>query len=120
MIRKTHIAVAVAAACLAASPAFADRDKEDKREGRSHEQKHDRHDREDRAERGEWRDRHDGRDKDRSHGHAQVKIPPGHLPPPGECRIWFPDRPPGHQPPPGDCRELSRRVPHGAVLVEGG
>jgi hypothetical protein len=23
--------------------------------------------------------------------------------PPGECRIWFPDRPPGHQPPPGRC-----------------
>ena len=128
MIRKTHIAVAVATACLAASPAFADRGKEDKREGRSHEQKHDRHDRDDhgkrhdkdRDDRAERRDRHDGRDKDRSHGHAQVKVPPGHLPPPGECRIWFPDRPPGHQPPPGDCRELSRRVPHGAVLVEGG
>ena len=58
MIRKTHIALALAAACFA-TPAFADRDR-------------------------------------------------------------FPDRPPGHQPPPGDCRELSRRVPHGAVLVEGG
>ena len=27
-------------------------------------------------------------------------IPSGHLPPPGEYRLWFPDRPPGHQPPP--------------------
>jgi hypothetical protein len=116
MIRKTHIALAVAALCLAASPAFAD-EKDDKREGRWHEQKHDRDDRgkrhdkerDDRADRREWGDRH-----------TQVKVPPGHLPPPGECRIWFPDRPPGHQPPPGDCRQLGRRVPHGAVLVEGG
>ena len=31
-------------------------------------------------------------------------IPPGHLPPPGECRVWIDGRPPGHQPPPTDCR----------------
>src|SRR3712207_8958501 len=30
-------------------------------------------------------------------------IPAGHLPPPGECRVWHDDRPPGHQPPPTDC-----------------
>ena len=48
-----------------------------------------------------------------------VKIPPGHLPPPGECRIWYPDRPPGHQPPPGDCYSLQYQVPPGAVLVRG-
>jgi hypothetical protein len=46
-------------------------------------------------------------------------IPPGHMPPPGECRIWYPDRPPGQQPPPGDCYELQRRVPPRAVLVRG-
>jgi hypothetical protein len=44
-------------------------------------------------------------------------IPPGHLPPPGMCRIWYPGTPPGHQPPPGDCRVLSRQVPRGAWLV---
>ncbi|MEZ5830829.1 MAG: hypothetical protein R3D05_06580 [Dongiaceae bacterium] len=48
-----------------------------------------------------------------------VKIPPGHLPPPGQCRIWFPDRPPGHQPPPGPCHVLEHQVPPGAVLVHG-
>lgn len=48
-----------------------------------------------------------------------VRIPPGHLPPPGECRIWFPDRPPGQQPPPGPCGALQDRVPPGAVLVWG-
>jgi hypothetical protein len=45
-----------------------------------------------------------------------VDVPPGHYPPPGECRVWFPDRPPGQQPPPGSC---DVRVPRGAVLVEG-
>jgi hypothetical protein len=46
-----------------------------------------------------------------------LHIPPGHLPPPGECRIWYPDRPPGQQPPPGNCASLSRRVPPGAWLI---
>ena len=48
-----------------------------------------------------------------------VEIPPGHMPPPGECRIWYPDLPPGQQPPPGDCYELEHQVPPGAVIVRG-
>ncbi|MGB7291962.1 MAG: hypothetical protein WBD99_07310 [Thermodesulfobacteriota bacterium] len=32
---------------------------------------------------------------------APVIIPPGHLPPPGEYRVWIPGIPPGHQPPHG-------------------
>jgi hypothetical protein len=50
---------------------------------------------------------------------ASPKIPPGHLPPPGSCRIWFPDRPPGHQPPPGRCEELQYKVLPGAYLIRG-
>ena len=46
-----------------------------------------------------------------------VKIPPGHLPPPGKCRIWFPGIPPGQQPPPGECYELQYHVPLGGILV---
>ncbi|WP_026331714.1 tetratricopeptide repeat protein [Pseudomonas mandelii] len=49
----------------------------------------------------------------------EVEIPRGHWPPPGKCRIWFPDRPPGHQPPPGKCKKLRHRVPLGAYLVHG-
>jgi hypothetical protein len=47
------------------------------------------------------------------------KIPPGHMPPPGKCRIWLPGEPPGGQPPPGDCLELERQVPPGAWLIRG-
>ena len=32
-----------------------------------------------------------------------VRIPGGHLPPPGACRDWYPGRPAGHQPPPYRC-----------------
>ena len=103
MFCKTRIAIAVAATCLISPSAFADHDKDERGEGKRHEQKFER----------DKKDRHQG-------GHTQVRVPPGHLPPPGECRIWFPDRPPGHQPPPGDCRKLSSQVPRGAVLVEGG
>ncbi|WP_150645063.1 tetratricopeptide repeat protein [Pseudomonas fluorescens] len=48
-----------------------------------------------------------------------MEIPRGHWPPPGKCRIWFPDRPPGHQPAPGSCKKLKHRVPFGAYLVGG-
>ena len=50
---------------------------------------------------------------------THVNIPKGHYPPPGKCRVWYPDRPPGQQPPPGECAELRYRVPPGAVLVQG-
>ncbi|SEK32652.1 hypothetical protein SAMN05443999_101217 [Roseovarius azorensis] len=43
-------------------------------------------------------------------------IPAGHYPPPGGCRIWYPDRPAGHQPPPGSCNV---HVPRGAMLIRG-
>jgi hypothetical protein len=36
----------------------------------------------------------------RPYAEQNVQIPPGHMPPPGECRIWYPDRPTGQQPRP--------------------
>ena len=35
-----------------------------------------------------------------------ARVPRGHYPPPGQCRVWHPGRPPGHQPPPTDCQSL--------------
>ena len=48
---------------------------------------------------------------------ATLGIPPGHLPPVGQCRIWIPGTPPGHQAPSGDCASLARRVPRDGWLV---
>jgi hypothetical protein len=50
---------------------------------------------------------------------SAAKIPKGHMPPPGKCRIWYPDLPPGHQPPPGNCDELKYDVPRDAWLIQG-
>ena len=36
-------------------------------------------------------------------GRGTQGIPAGHLPPPGECRVWYDDRPPGQQLPPTSC-----------------
>jgi hypothetical protein len=47
-----------------------------------------------------------------------VRVPPGHMPPPGKCRLWYPDRPPGHQPRPQPCEHLFRTYHHpGAVII---
>lgn len=53
------------------------------------------------------------------HPRAEVArgIPPGHMPPPGSCRVWYPHEPPGQQPPPGPCDELRADAAHGAWLV---
>lgn len=46
---------------------------------------------------------------DRSPAHRDSQgIPPGHLPPPGSCRVWYDGRPPGQQPPPTSCWAAER------------
>jgi len=48
---------------------------------------------------------------------ATLGIPPGHLPPPGQCRVWIPGQPPGRQPRADRCSDLERGIPAGAWLV---
>jgi len=50
---------------------------------------------------------------------ATLGIPPGHLPPPGQCRVWIPGEAPGKQKnqASGDCTWAQARVPPGGWLV---
>jgi hypothetical protein len=52
-------------------------------------------------------------DEDRS----QLKVPPGHLPNAGQCRVWFPGRPPGQQPRAGSCNGIERVAPAGSWIL---
>src|SRR3546814_15741703 len=69
--------------------------------------------------RRDWRD-DDWDDRDRRR-YRRSAIPAGHLPPPGECRVWFYDRPAGQQPPPTSCREARRIASRfGGRVIYGG
>ena len=52
-------------------------------------------------------------------GHAGDKVPRGHLPPPGLCRIWVDGVPPGRQPEPTDCVTARRYAPRNARVIYG-
>ena len=48
---------------------------------------------------------------------AGFRVPPGHMPPPGLCRLWFVGRPPGHQPRPDACARVFRMRPRADVII---
>ena len=50
-------------------------------------------------------------------GRGTQGIPPGHLPPPGECRVWYDNRPAGQQPPPTSCDNARAAVARGGGRV---
>jgi len=52
-------------------------------------------------------------DEDRS----LFKVPPGHLPSAGQCRVWFPGRPPGQQPRAASCNGIERVAPAGSWIL---
>jgi hypothetical protein len=58
----------------------------------------------------------------RSGGHYRGpdKVPPGHMPGPGQCRAWVFGEPPGHQQPAGDCASVAASMPSNAELIYGG
>lgn len=46
-------------------------------------------------------------------------VPPGHRPPPGECKVWIEGVPPGHQSEPTDCATAQARaatIPNARVI----
>lgn len=50
---------------------------------------------------------------------AVSKLPPGHMPPAGMCRIWLDGVPPGRQPAPTDCRTAELNRPVNARVIYG-
>lgn len=59
-------------------------------------------------------------DEGRKSTAATLGIPPGHLPPPGQCMTWIPGEPPGQQKKrytSGNCSDIKRHVPPGGWLV---
>ena len=61
---------------------------------------------------------------------VRVEVPPGmgagepslsldaqDAPPPGSCRLWYPDRKRADQPPAGSCARLTHDIPAGAWVL---
>lgn len=48
---------------------------------------------------------------------ARLGIPPGHLPPVGQCRVWVPGKPPGQQTRARSCSRIERIAPAGSWIV---
>lgn len=48
---------------------------------------------------------------------ATLGVPPGHLPHPGECRVWIPGRPPGRQARARSCDGILGTAPAGAWIL---
>ncbi len=48
-----------------------------------------------------------------------VFVPRGFVPPPGICRLWWPDRSPARQEPFGPCPTGDPVAPAGAYLIKG-
>jgi hypothetical protein len=61
-----------------------------------------------------------GRGDDGYRGYRSLRVPPGHYPPRGACRVWYEGRPPGRQPRATSCDRLYGRVPYGAFILYNG
>jgi hypothetical protein len=48
---------------------------------------------------------------------ATLKIPPGQLPPPGQCRVWVQGLPPGKQPKARTCSGIEDSAPPSSWVV---
>ncbi len=48
---------------------------------------------------------------------VELHVPPGHLPPPGRCRVWVPGTPPGHQARARSCDGILGHAPAGSLVI---
>jgi hypothetical protein len=47
----------------------------------------------------------------------ELGVPAGQLPPPGECRVWYPNWPSGDQPAPESCELAEANAPAQTVVL---
>ena len=50
-------------------------------------------------------------------GARSLDLSPEDAPPPGSCRLWYPNRKRADQPPAGPCASLTRNIPPGAWVL---
>ncbi len=50
-------------------------------------------------------------------GTQSLDLNPEDAPPPGSCRLWYPNRKRADQPPAGPCASLTRNIPPGAWVL---
>jgi len=50
-------------------------------------------------------------------GAQSLDLNPEDAPPPGSCRLWYPNRKRVDQPPAGPCASLTRNIPPGAWVL---
>jgi len=122
MVKRTAVMVFIGLMSFGTA-GFADEGKDESGKGKQRDEE--RKDDHGKGESYRGEPRYEGRDRRGGgnsyfHQHGYTRIPNGHLPPPGECRIWYPDRPAGHQPPPFKCGQARGPVEPGGWLISPG
>jgi len=49
--------------------------------------------------------------------YQSLGVEPGHLPPPGSCKVWQPNKPAGQQAPPASCDKVMRAAKAGEWVL---
>ena len=90
--------------------------KKDKEEYKEYKDKN-KKDKDDEKGNYEYKKRNEGGARERQFPLNSLNIPKGHLPPPGECKIWIPGKPAGQQGPNVSCAYANANAPLGAWVI---
>ena len=90
--------------------------KKDKEEYKEYKDKN-KKDKDDEKGNYEYKKRNEGGARERQLPLNSLNIPKGHLPPPGECKIWIPGKPAGQQGPNVSCAYANANAPLGAWVI---
>ena len=95
-----------------------DKDKDERKKNKDEYKKDKDYNKQDKDRRKDWDKDDDGKEvTERLFPLRALGIPKGHLPPPGECKIWIPGKPAGQQGPPTSCNNAYANVPLGGWVI---